>query len=135
MSAVLFDTHEVVTNLKAAGFTDEQAEAVTRLVRDTLTVDLSNLATKTDLAPFATKIDHAETKAEIKADLASTKAEFKTGLASTRAEFKTDLAATKAEIKIELAEIKAEILKWMVSSIGIQTVVIIGAVVALVRMH
>ena len=124
MSAVLFDTHEIVRNLKAAGFTDEQAEAVTRLVRDALTIDPSNLATKTDLAPFATKIDHAETKADIKTDLAGTKAEIK-----------TDLAATKAEIKIELAEIKAEILKWMVSSIGIQTVVIIVAVIALVRMH
>jgi hypothetical protein len=135
MSAVLFDTHEVVRNLKAAGFTDEQAEAVTRLVRDTLTIDLPNLATKTDLAPFATKIDHAETKAEIKTDLAGTKAEIKTDLSETKAEIKTELAEIRAEIKIELAEIKAEILKWMVSSIGIQTVVIIGAVGALVRMH
>ena len=90
MSAVLFDTHEVVRGLKAAGFTDEQAEAVTRLVRDARSIDLSSLATKTDLTPLATKID--------------------------------------------LADTKAEILKWMVSSIGIQTVVIIGAVIALVRM-
>jgi hypothetical protein len=34
--------------------------------------------------------------------------------------------------KTDLAETKAEILKWMVGSIGIQTVVIIGAVIALV---
>jgi hypothetical protein len=113
MSGVLFDTHEVVRGLKAAGFTDEQAEAVTRLVRDARTVDLSSLATKTDLAPLATKIEQAETKSELK----------------------TELTETKAELKIALAETKTEILKWMVSSIGIQTVVIIGAVVALVRMH
>jgi hypothetical protein len=36
-------------------------------------------------------------------------------------------------IQAGLAETKAEILKWMVGSIGIQTVVIIGAVIALVR--
>jgi hypothetical protein len=90
MSAVPFDTHAVVKELKAAGFADDQAEAVTRLVRNAQAVDLSSLATKTDLTPLATKID--------------------------------------------LAETKAEILKWMVSSIGIQTVVIIGAVIALVRM-
>ena len=86
MSAAPFDTH---AELKAAGFTDEQAEAVTRVVRNAQAVDMSSLTTKTDLTPLATKID--------------------------------------------LAETKAEILKWMVSSIGIQTVVIIGAVIALVR--
>jgi hypothetical protein len=90
MSAIPFDTHEVVKELKAAGFTDEQAEAVTRVVRTAQSIDLSSLATKTDLAVFATKVD--------------------------------------------LAETKAEILKWMVSTIGVQTVVIIGAFIALVRM-
>jgi hypothetical protein len=81
LNAFPFDTHEVVKELKAAGFTDEQAETLTRVVRNAQGVDLSNLATKTDLA-----------------------------------------------------ETKAEILKWMVSSIGVQTVVIIGAVLALMRM-
>jgi lipoate synthase len=85
MAMVALDTHEVVKELKAAGFTDEQAEAVTRVVRNAQDVDLSNLVTKTDL-------------------------------------------------QVGLAETKAEILKWMVSSIGVQTVVIIGAVIALVRM-
>jgi hypothetical protein len=44
---------------------------------------------------------------------------------------RSDLAvfATKAD----LAETKVEILKWMASTIGIQTVVILGAVIALVR--
>jgi hypothetical protein len=94
MSAVPFDTHEAVKELKAAGFPDEQAEAVTRVVRDAQSMDLSSLATKTDLAAFATKRD----------------------------------------LQVGLAETKAEILKWMVGTIGIQTVVIIGAVIALVRM-
>jgi hypothetical protein len=94
MNAVPSDTHEVVKELKAAGFTDDQAEAVTRVVRDARTVDLSNLATKADLAPFA----------------------------------------TKADLQVVLAETKVEILKWMVGTIGLQTVVIIGTVVALLRM-
>jgi len=99
MNAVPFDTHEVVKELKAAGFTDEQAEAVTRVVRDAQGVDLSDLATKTDL---------------------------RLGLA--------DLQLGLAETKAEIHRTKAEILKWMVSAIGIQTIVIIGAVIALVRM-
>ncbi len=42
--------------------------------------------------------------------------------------------ATKADLAQQLAETKADILKWVVSTIGIQTVVIIGAVLALMRM-
>jgi hypothetical protein len=100
MAVVALDTHEVVKELRAAGFTDEQAEAVTRVVRKAQDMDLSNLTTKTDLAVVATRLD------------------LQLGLVAT---------------KTELAETKAEILKWMVGSIGIQTVVIIGAVIALVR--
>jgi hypothetical protein len=44
------DTHELVKDLKALGFTDEQAEAVTRAVRLAQDLDLSNVASKTDLA-------------------------------------------------------------------------------------
>jgi hypothetical protein len=107
------DTLEVVKGLKAAGFTDEQAEALTRVVRDAQSVDLSTLATKSDLQDVL-----AATKADLQASSAAIKADLQLGLAGA----KTDLAETKAEI-----------LKWMVSAIGIQTVVIIGAVVALVR--
>ena len=44
------DTHELVKDLKASGFTDAQAEAVTRAVRQAQDLDFSNIATKTDLA-------------------------------------------------------------------------------------
>ncbi len=92
MPTLGMDTHEVVKELLAAGFTEGQAEAVTRLVYKARDIDLSNLATK------------------------------------------ADLAATKAELLVKLAETKAEILKWMVGTIGVQTVVILGAVVTIVRL-
>ena len=117
MNVVALDTHEVVKELKAAGFTDEQAEAVTRQLRRVQDIDLSNLATKTDLAAVATKVDLAA--AATKADVAT--------MAS-----KADLAAFAT--KADLAETKAEILKWMVGTIGLQTVVIVGALLTLVRM-
>jgi len=80
----------------AAGFTNEQAEAVTGVVRDAQSLDIAQLTTKADL--------------------------------------QMGLAEMKADFQIGLAETKAGILKWMVGTIGIQTVVIIGAVLALVRM-
>lgn len=84
MTVIALDTHEMVKELKAAGFSDEQAEAVTRLMRRTQDVDVSHLA-------------------------------------------------TKAELKAELAETKADIIKWMFGTIGFQTLIILGAVIALAR--
>jgi len=132
MAVTTMDTHEVVKELLAAGFSDKQAEAVTRVVQRSQDIDLSNLATKADLAA---------TKADLQADLAATKAELQAGLAATKAELQAGLAGVKADLqmglaaaKVDLAETKAEILKWMVGSMGVQTVVILGAVVALVKM-
>lgn len=50
------DTHALVKDLKASGFTDEQAEAVTRAVRLAQDLDLSNLASKTDLAELELRL-------------------------------------------------------------------------------
>jgi hypothetical protein len=97
------DTHEVVKELLAAGFTEGQAEAVTRLVYKAREIDLANVATKADLA-------------------------------TTKAELLVKLAETKSETLNKLAETKSEILKWMVGTIGVQTVVILGTVVTLIRL-
>ncbi len=99
MGVTTLDTHQVVKEVLAAGFSDDQAEAMTRVVRRSQDLDLSSLATKVDLAA-------------IKADL-------QIGLAAA---------------KVDLAEAKAEILKWMVGSMEVQTIVILGAVVTIVKM-
>jgi ActR/RegA family two-component response regulator len=44
------DTHETVKSLTAAGFTHAQAEALTAAVKQAVDIDLSNIATKTDIA-------------------------------------------------------------------------------------
>ena len=54
------DTHELVKDLKASGFTDAQAEAVTRAVRMAQDFDVSNLATKTDIADLRREIAEVE---------------------------------------------------------------------------
>jgi hypothetical protein len=92
MAVVAFDTLEMVKELKAAGFSEDQAEAVTRVVRRSRDIDMSHLATK------------------------------------------ADLAETRAELKAAIAETKAEIIKWMFGTIGFQTLIIIGAVIALARL-
>lgn len=91
MSTGAFDTLTIARKLTAAGFSQDQAEAVTGVLRDARDTDLSNLATK------------------------------------------ADLLATKGEVKSEIADAKFEILKRVLSAIGFQAIVIVGAIVALNR--
>jgi hypothetical protein len=57
------DTHETVKSLTAAGFTDAQAEALTAAVKQAVDIDLSNIATKTDIADLRREM--AEIKAVV----------------------------------------------------------------------
>jgi hypothetical protein len=60
MAITTLDTHQTVKNLTAAGFTDTQAEALAYALREAQQIDLSELATKSDLARGL-----AEAKAEL----------------------------------------------------------------------
>jgi hypothetical protein len=69
MAITALDTHQTVKDLTAAGFTDAQAEALTQALRQVQQIDLSDLATKADIADLrremATKAELAEIKAEL----------------------------------------------------------------------
>lgn len=95
MSAGTLDTLAIARRLKAVGFTEDQAEAVTGVLRDARETDLSTLATKSDL--------------------------------------RAEIGNAKNELRTEIAEAKFEILKWVLSAIGFQTIVIVGAIVALMK--
>ena len=61
MSAAVFDTHAVVKRLKAAGFTEQQAEAHAETLAEAIT---GQLATKTDLIETGLRIETRMTKLE-----------------------------------------------------------------------
>ena len=77
MAITALDTHQTVKDLTAAGFSDAQAEALTSALRQVQQIDLSDLATKTDIADL---------RREIKADNALLRAEMDTKLAELKAE-------------------------------------------------
>ena len=73
-----------------------------------------------------------------KSDIQLLRSDLKSDVHQVRSDLKSDVHQLRGDLavfatKADLAEAKVEILKWMVSAIGIQTVVIIGAVIALVR--
>ncbi|MBC6406552.1 MAG: DUF1640 domain-containing protein [Rhodospirillales bacterium] len=69
-----FDTHAAVKRLRQAGFTEDQAEALSETLQDGVTG--GDLATKADLANLATKAELAEVKTELKTDLAQVKVDL-----------------------------------------------------------
>lgn len=63
----MFDTHELVKDLKASGFSDDQAEAVTRAVQKAREFGFSDLATKGDVR---TEVANLRTEmANLKSDI------------------------------------------------------------------
>jgi DNA anti-recombination protein RmuC len=138
MNVIAIDTLEVMQELKAAGFTEAQAESVTRIVRRAQDVDLSALSSKNDLAGM--KSDLQLSLAELELKLAKVQAELQRDLTKIQAELQRDLTKIQAELQRDLAEVKrdlsytkTELLKWIIGSLGVQTIVILGAVVALAR--
>jgi hypothetical protein len=104
MSVVLFDTHAFVKRLTAAGMPEAQAEV---LADEQARLIDERLATKADIAGLAAAMDSLAAKLE--------------GF------------ATKESVKADLAEAKSDILKWAFGAIGFQTLVLLGAIVALAK--
>jgi len=111
MTALTFDTHEFVTELKQAGLSESQAEAITRLHQQAAnaTIDyvkhehsLENVVTNKDLDA---RIKETELKIEL-----------------VKSELKRDIESVRKEI----AETKAELIRWVVG-VGVLQITIITA--------
>jgi hypothetical protein len=57
MSTITFDTHEFFKELKSAGFSEQQAEAITKLQKAAAASTLEQARTEYDLDNVATKRD------------------------------------------------------------------------------
>jgi hypothetical protein len=110
---VAFDTLKLADRLEAAGMPSPQAKGVATALAEAMT---ANLVTRDYL-----DLRLGEFRAEIRAEIAAI---------ATRLDAAIAAMATKAE----LAEAKSEIMRWIISAIGFQTIVILGAVAALIRL-
>jgi hypothetical protein len=102
MAITALDTHQTVKDLTAAGFTDAQAEALTQALRQVQQIDLSDLATKTDLAAIRAEIG----------------------------DLRNEMKLEFANIRREMAEMKTELIKWVLG-IGFAQVAAIVALLRL----
>lgn len=151
------DTYDIVRELRAVGFEEAQADALSRLLKRAHDVDVGHLATKVDLEGAVLRlegaIDSATVRLDGKIDFVATGVDGKIDAATARLDGKIDAAAarldgkietfkgqldakletTKAQLEAKIEAAKAEMIKWMFGTIGLQTLVIVGTVVVLVR--
>ncbi len=104
MTTLTFDTHEFVTELKQAGLSESQAEAITRLHRQAANATI-------DYVKHEHSLENVITNKDLDARIKET-------------ELKIELV--KSELKRDIAETKAELIRWVVG-VGLLQITIITA--------
>ncbi len=137
MKSLVFDTHAAATRFKAAGFSDDQVEALVAVTRETTGLpDISTLATKSDLDQVETrlnhridqldtnfngKIGHLEGKIDtVRAGLKSDLDRVETRLNGKIDQLDRKIDGVRAELKSDIAELKV-----MMANMQVQTLTIL----------
>jgi hypothetical protein len=106
MSTIILDTLDYAEKLKAGGFTEQQAQALTRVNADVIEKQL------------ATKQDVEAHESTIKRDIAESENRLEIRL--------KELELKIAENNTRIAETKAELVRWVVSVGLLQSTLIVG---------
>jgi hypothetical protein len=111
MATLTFDTHEFVTELKHAGLSEPQAEAITRLHQQAANATIDYVKHEHSLNTVITNkdLDARIKETELKIEL-------------VKSELKRDIETVRKEI----AETKAELIRWVVA-VGVLQITIITA--------
>lgn len=140
MNAVPFDTLKFARALRdKAKLSPEQAEGFADAIAEAIQGDL---ATKRDIADSNTALttDIQGVKTSLQGEIQGVKTSLQAEIQSVKTSLQTEVQGVKADVreaelrleaKIEAS--KAEIVKWMFGTIGFQTLIILGAVIALTR--
>ncbi|UHC16739.1 DUF1640 domain-containing protein [Methylobacterium currus] len=111
MASVAFDTLTFARTLRdKAQLSPEQAEGFAVVVSEAVQGDL---ATKSGLQTLDTGLRHE--------------------MQALRTELKSKLRESESRLETKLEHQRSETIKWMFGTIGFQTLIILGAVIALVR--
>jgi hypothetical protein len=113
---------------------EEQARVIDERLATKADLESLRLVLRTDLDALrlATKTDLDALRLATKADLEALRLATKTDLEALRMTLEAGIAACAT--KSDLSEAKADILKWIIGSIGFQTLVIVGAALTLAKM-
>lgn len=109
MARITFDTHEFIKELKSAGFSEEQAEIITKLQK----------------AAVASTLEQARHDYDLD-DLVSNKS-----LDSRIKETELKMELIRSELKRDIAETKSDLIRWVVSAGILQTALMAALLIKL----
>jgi hypothetical protein len=120
MTAITFDTHEFITELKQAGLTEPQAEVITRLHRQAINTTIDYVKHEHDLENVVTNkyLDSRIKETELKIEL-------------VKSDLQRDLKETELRLELKIAENKAELVRWVVVVGLLQVTIITGLMLKL----
>lgn len=106
MTTVTFDTHEFFTQLKNVGFSEQQAEVITKLQKEAVSVTLEQARHDYELDNIASKRDLKEMETLLR----------------------KEIELVRADTKRDIAETKADLIRWVVG-VGLLQITIIAGLV------
>jgi hypothetical protein len=100
--ATTLDTLAIAKDLRESDFTEKQAEALARVLRTSREADLSELATKADIALLRSDMNA-----------------LRTDMNALRAELKSDIAGTRSDLEKQITELRGDmkVLRWMIGAV------------------
>ena len=110
-AAITFDTHEFIKELKSVGFSEEQAEVITRLQKIAIQNDREQIKHEYDLENVTNKKDIELLELNIKRDIRELEVKLTHNTELLRAELKRDIET----IRKDIAESKDDLRKWTVT--------------------
>lgn len=106
MTALTFDTHAAIKEMKDSGLAEAHAESIVSAIQASMG-RLADVPTKADLENLATKADWEKLLTKADLENLATKADWEKLLTKTDIKaFKTELKATRAELKAALRHLE-----------------------------
>ena len=126
MTAMTFDTLKFAQTLRdKAKFTQEQSEGLATAIADATS---DQIATKTNIAQL-----EGDLRSDIQnVDTSVQRLDF--SIRSEIAAIKGDLKSVESRLEAKIEALRSDVLKWIVGSVGFQTLLILGAVITLARL-
>lgn len=123
MNAIPFDTLKFALRLKAAGFTEAQAEVITEMQKEVVDNTLEQAKHEFHLDDVATKRDLKDLEVVLRTEIKALESELVHKIELLRADTRRDQAETKADLT-----------RWIIAAGFLQTTVIVAVLLKIAHL-
>ena len=134
MSAIPFDTLKLANQLKAVGFTDNQAETIVEIQREASNETLHHAIHDFHLDDIATKMALSEVDAALRRDIKEMDAALRRDIKDMETRLQHQIELLRADTGRQIAETKADLTRWIIGAGFLQTSLIIGVLLKIAHL-